>query len=547
MIAVRAHSLDAESSMQQPRLPIWKGMSVRAGFAAACLMLGVGNAGAATVNRDAKLVVGWAEPVDTLNPATTGNRDVGPIDSNIFDTLIWLTPDFKITPDLATQWSVSPDGKTYTFTLRQGVSFHDGTPFDADAVVANIDYITSKATQSNIGLSLLGPCTSAKAVGKYTVQIACSTPYAPLLAQLGEPYLGVQSPKAIQTYGKDLGLHPTGTGPFVFVSYAPNQSVILKRNDAYRWAPPAVGHSGPPDIAQISFQIVPSSQARIAQFESRQSQMMQETPGIFWKVLGRSGRYTEIRVPISGLGIFAPINAAAWPTNDVAVRKAILYAVDKPGAIQLADAGVFAPSNTPLQKGMTGYDPSLAGDYPYDPAKAAATLKAAGWTRTGQYWEKAGRRLTLTITAIASVPEYPLMAQAIQGYLRAAGMDAQVQLLATPAWLAANIKGDMSLTPLQYIGVDPDALHLWYLPHQYFNWCHFSDPTMTALITQGQQTIDPQKRQHLYAQVQAIIMKDALEMPIHENVDLVMTARSLTGLTYSGGGFEYFGAASLAR
>src|ERR1700694_2001338 len=116
--------------------------ALHAAMAAAGLVIGAQAAMAAVADRNAKLIVGWAEPVDTLNPATTGNRDVGPINSNIFDTLVWLTPDFKVTPDLATKWDVSPDNKTYTFTLRQGVKFHDGTPFDASAVVANINYIT---------------------------------------------------------------------------------------------------------------------------------------------------------------------------------------------------------------------------------------------------------------------------------------------------------------------------------------------------------------------------------------------------------------------
>jgi len=522
--------------------------ALRAAPALAILaMAGLLAATAAGVNRNAHLVIGWGEPVDTLNPAATGARDVGPIDRNIFDTLVWLTPDFKVTPHLATKWAVSDDSKTYTFTLRDGVTFHDGAPFDAEAVVANFAYITDTSTQSKISMALLGPCTTAKAVDRLTVQISCGTPFAPLLAQLGEPYLGMQSPKAIQQYGADLGLHPVGTGPFAFVSYAPNQSVVLKRNEDYRWGPEAVGHAGPPDIAQVTFQIVPSSQARVSQFQSGQSQMMQETPGIFWNVLGKSGRYASVPVPITGLGIFAPINASAWPTDDIAVRKAILYAVDKKGAIQLADAGVFAPSNTPLQKGMTGYDASLEDAYPYDPAKAEATLKAAGWTRGGEFWEKGGRTLALKMTAISTVPEYPLIAQAIQGYLRKAGMDAQVQQLAVPAWLAANIKGDMSLTPLQYIAVDPDALHLWFLPDQYFNWSHYSDPALTALIKQGQQETDVKKREDIYHQVQKLIMDQALEMPIHENVDLVMTSKALTGLTYSGGGFEYLGAASLSE
>jgi Asp-tRNA(Asn)/Glu-tRNA(Gln) amidotransferase A subunit family amidase len=158
---------------------------------------------------------------------------------------------------------------------RGGLRIH-GTPFDAAAVVANIHYITDKATQSNIALGLLGPCTTATATTQYTVTIGCSTPYAPLLAQLGEPYLGMQSPAAIKQYGKDLGLHPVGTGPFTFVSYTPNQSVVLKRNEDYQWGPAATNHAGPPDIAQLTFQIVPSSQSRVSQFQSGQSDFMQE-------------------------------------------------------------------------------------------------------------------------------------------------------------------------------------------------------------------------------------------------------------------------------
>jgi peptide/nickel transport system substrate-binding protein len=195
---------------------------------------------------------------------------------------------------------------------------------------------------------------------------------------------------------------------------------------------------------------------------------------------------------------------------------------------------------------MTGYDASLEDSYPFDPAKAEAILKEAGWTKPGEFWEKDGKRLSLKLTAISTVSHYPLIAQAIQGYLRKVGMDAQVQQLATPAWLAANVSGDMNLTPLQYIGVDPDALHFWFLPGEYFNWSHFSDPKLTELITRGQQELDPSKREGIYHEVQKIIMDQAVMMPIRQNIDLVMTTKNLTGLTYIGGGFEYLGAASLS-
>jgi len=193
------------------------------------------------------------------------------------------------------------------------------------------------------------------------------------------------------------------------------------------------------------------------------------------------------------------------------------------------------------------YDASLEGSYPYDPAKAEATLKAGGWTKPGEFWEKDGKTLTLKISAISTSAESPLLAQALQGYLRKVGMDAQVFQMAVPAWLAANIKGDMSLAALQYIAVDSDALHLWFLPDQYFNWSHYTNPQLTDLIMQGQKESDPAKRFAIYAKAQKILMDEAVIMPIRENVDLLMTTRKLTGVTWSGGGFEYFGAATMAK
>src|ERR1700749_4303179 len=114
-----------------------------AGTVAACSSGGgsSGSGASGGSGGNSTLTIGWAEPPDTLNPATTGARDVGPIDENVFDTLVYLTPSLKVTPDLATKWSISPDGKKYTFDLRHGVTFQDGTPFNAQSVVANIDYI----------------------------------------------------------------------------------------------------------------------------------------------------------------------------------------------------------------------------------------------------------------------------------------------------------------------------------------------------------------------------------------------------------------------
>jgi peptide/nickel transport system substrate-binding protein len=301
--------------------------------------------------------------------------------------------------------------------------------------------------------------------------------------------------------------------------------------------------NGPSKISKVVFNIVTNSQARVGSLQSGQSQLIQETPGSYYKAL--KGSYNELADPISGMGIFAPINASTFPTNDLAVRQAIMYSINKTDVIELADNGVFPAQDTPLSPGLLGYDSSLATMYPYDPKKAEQLLSADGWTKTGGTWTKDGKKLALTITAISTVPEYPLIAQAIQNSLQSVGMQVSVEQEAEPAWLASNIKGNMSLTPLQYIGVDPSALDLWFTPGQYYNWSHYTNPQLTKLIDEGQVTASQSARAKLYEQAQQIIMQQAVDLPLHANQDLLTYSKNLTGLTYSGGGFEYFYKASL--
>lgn len=511
------------------------------GLVAGCSSAG-GNSGAQSAQ---DLTVGWASPPDTLNPATTGSRSVGPLVATMFDTLVYDTQNLKPTPGLATKWETSPDGKTYKFTLRENVKFHDGTPFNADAVVANINYITDKTTQSTIALGLLGSCTQAKAESQYVVSISCATPYAPLISQLGEPYLGMQSPAAIKQYGKDLGQHPTGTGPFEFVSYSPNQSLVVKRNPDYQWAPEATGKSGPAKLNQVTFQFIPKDQSRVGALQSGQAQLIQVTPGVFYKQL--KDKYSQSPNPISGMGVFSPINASQWPTNDPAVRKAIMYALDRKSMIEFAATGVYPPNESPLVKGMLGSDESLTGEYPHDPAKAQDALQQGGWTKTGDGgWTKDGKTLTLTITAINTSPTYPLLAQAMQGNLKEVGIDANVQQMGTAAWTDNNVKGNFNLTPLTYVAVDPDALSFWFNPGSFYNWSHYTNDQLTSLLAQGRVTTDETQRASIYKQAQQIIMDQAVLYPIYENQDLLTYSKKLTGVAYSGGGFESFYGATLA-
>lgn len=486
----------------------------------------------------ASLSVGWMSPPDTLNPATTGARAVGPLVAAMFETLVYLTPDLKPTPGLATSWKVSADSKTYTFQLRDGVKFHDGTEFDAQAVVDNIDYITAKETKSTIAIGLLGPCTDAEAAGKLQIVLTCKEPYAPLLKQLGEPYLGIQSPKAIKQYGSDLGQHPVGTGPFKFVSYTPNQALVLKRNEQYDWAPKAAGTQGPAKLANLKFQFIPNNQSRVGALQSNQVQVISSTPGVFYKRF--RGEYGLLPNPISGMGVFSPVNASKWPTSDKSVRRAIFYALNRKDLIDAASNGVLPESKLPLSKGMLGYDEKLEDMYEFSPEKAEQELEKGGWEKRGDGWYKDGRKLALKITAISTSSTYPAAAKAMAGNLEAIGMKATVEEMGSAAWVDNNVKGGMNLTPLTYVAVDPDALSFWTFPDSFYNWSHYKNPDLVDLLKKGRQETDEGKRAEIYAKAQQMILEEAVLYPIFENQDLLAASKKVRGIAYTGGGFESF-------
>lgn len=485
------------------------------------------------------MTIAWSGAPDTLNPASTGDRSVGPIDKNIFDTLTWLTPSQKVEPDLATKWTVSNDDRTYTFTLRRGVKFQDGTPFNAAAVVANIKYVAKPSTKSLVALGLLGPCKSASVVSRYVVAIHCSKPYAPLLAQISESYLGIQSPTALKKYGTNVGNHPVGTGPFELESYTPNQKLVLRRNAGYDWAPAALHESGPAKLARLTWDFVTSAQSAVDGLRSGQFQMIETPPGAEYESLTKSGAYAGMSVPISGLGIYMPMNVTKWPTSDLAVRRAVMYLVNKTGLIKLAQNGTAPVSNTPVTKGTFGYDAALEKMYPYDPQKAYTILKADGWTPSGGYWEKDGRELDVSITVFPSgLPAE--IAQPLQGYMRQAGIKMKVEELAATTVQSLNLKGDMNMTFAQYVAVDPDALTLIYDPKQFLNNSHYSSPTLTNLLHKAEVSQSLSERRALYDQAEEMIMKHALELPLEGNTDLLLMSNKVKGVQYSGGGFEDF-------
>ena len=157
---------------------------------------------------------GLTLPVSGIDPHVNASSELGIALNGVYDTLVVQDRDGAFHPSLATRWEISEDGKTYTFELRRGVTFHDGTPFNAAAVVRNLERIVDPATKSQKAIFLLGPFDHAEAAGDFTVKIVLKTPYAPLLDGLSQVYLGMASPAALDRWGDQYQMHQVGTGPF---------------------------------------------------------------------------------------------------------------------------------------------------------------------------------------------------------------------------------------------------------------------------------------------------------------------------------------------
>ena len=212
---------------------------------------------------------------NTLSPAaTTGLADAS-VERVIFEGLVGLGKDLSIQPELATSWTINADATEFTFELRQGVTFQDGTPFNADAVKAYFAWATDKTNKNTArAQSLYANVKSLEVVGPYEIRFTLSAPDATFLSNIALYNGRIISPAAIQKYGSDVGRHPVGTGPFTFVSWQEGQKITVDANPSY-WGPK-------PKVQRIEFLEVPNAATRVAMLQSGRRTSSRACPPSWW-------------------------------------------------------------------------------------------------------------------------------------------------------------------------------------------------------------------------------------------------------------------------
>lgn len=491
-------------------------------------------AGAPTAGGD--LVVGVASSyIDVLDPNVTAQTVAHEVMGPIFDTLVYQDTQGKFFPGLATKWDATPDGLTFTFTLNNAAKFHDGTPFDAAAVKANLDRMAASDTKSRLaGPRLSGYYASSEVVDPATVKIHFQQPNGAFLTDLSQDFMAMLSPAAVSKYGLDqIGQHPIGTGPFKFVEWVQNSHITLARNEDYTWASPMFKHQGPAYLKTITYKIIPEDSARVTALQSGQVNFIDQIPTVNFASTKSDPKFTVYSVQQPGIPYVYMINTKRPPTDDLAVRQAINYAVDKAAIIQTLYQGLYTPAYGPLSPVSFGYNPAVEKIYSFDPAKAKQLLDQAGWqVGSDGIRAKDGKRLEINHYVFTDNK----VATVMQAQLKAVGIQSNVMLLDVGAVNEAATRGvDTNLAPLPYRDADPAVLSVALSiknEGKGFAWTFHKDQSLDNELNAGQASVDPEERKKHYGNAQVIAMNDALLIPIYNSYGLQASAVAVQGVSF---------------
>lgn len=469
-------------------------------------------AGDVTIGLDANIV--GLDPADLNdNLSMTATR-------TMLQGLYGFDKNMKMVPVLAESTDANKEATEFVVHLRHGVVFHDGAPFNAQAVKISFDRARDPANHLKRA-SLYAPIKSVDVVDDYTVKITLNAPFGAMINNFAHQAFAISSPKAIATYGKDLGRHPTGTGPYKFVSWQ-TDTLKVEKNDHY-WKP------GLPKIDTLTIHSTPENGSRLAALQAGEVQFIYPMPPEMVRVIEKDPRL-DVVASKSIYARYVALNTMRKPFDDIRVRQALNYAVDKQAFLKVVFNGYGVPLDAPLPANLSGYSKQTA--YPYDPAKARALLAEAGYPHgfSSALW---GGNSTITERGMQFLQQQfaAVGVKVTVDPLESGVAAAKVWNVKTPAdattlmyytaWSASTGDADWGLRPLFYGKSFPPTL---------FNVAYYSNPKVDADIKAGLTTADAAKRTAAYNDAQAIIWKDAPWIFLVSDDNVAAKSKKLSGI-----------------
>ncbi len=473
----------------------------------------------------------WAEKIPviateqapvTMDPYDANDTISQAIAKSFYEGLYGFDKDMKMVPVLATAYTVSKDGLVYTLKLRQGVKFHDGTDFNAAAAKANFDRVTNPANKLK-RYSLYEPIAKVEVVDPYTVRFTLKEPFSAFMNTLAHPAGVMISPAALQKYGKDISFHPVGTGPFVFVEWKQPDYVKGKKFAGY-WK------KGYPKVDGIIWKPVLDNNTRTVVMQTGEANFAFRIPPEQAAVLQTKPNLV-VEATASIVQRFLTMNEMQKPFDNLKVRQAINYAIDKEALVKVAFSGYAVPAAGVVPPGVE-YATKL-GPWPYDPAKARALLKEAGYPNgfESDLWSAYNNT---TAQKVIQFVQQQLAQVGIKVKVRALETGENVERVLGAAdpktapvrlyyagWSSSTGEADWALRPLL-------ASQSW--PPKSFNAGYYKNPQVDADIANALKTTDRTSKAGLYADAQKRIWEDAAWAFLVTEKNLYARSKNISGI-----------------
>jgi len=491
--------------------------------------------------RGGSIVYGADREPTCLDPHNNGDMPQTYVARQFLDSLVSERPDGTVVPWLADSWTTSPDGLTYTFKIKQGVKFHDGTPLDAPAVKANFDQMLDPATQSLTDTGYLRPYyESSRAVDPATFELKLKSPYSALLPVLSQAFFGIESPKAMAR-GLDANCQsPVGTGPFVIKQWVHGQSVELDRNPDYNSAPADAKHQGPAYLDHVSWKFLEDGSVRFGAVQGDGADLIFNPPPQQNAALKSDPNLVLQEFTHTGLPNGIALNTTRFPFTDTAVRQAFIHGSNAEASVKSAYLGVFNWEPGPLTSTTPFLDKELRDYYAHDPAKANQLLDAAGWTQRDAdgYRTKDGKQLAATVIYSSDPGDSPptdvTLYQDIQAAEKEIGFNVILKPIPQDQYYAAFTDKNATdgLAGAYWNSPTPLVLTLLYstdsmvlAPGNNMSWV--SNPAIDAPLKEIAAASDVEQQKHYYDQVQQLVAQNAYHLGLYPQTTRLVSKKHL--------------------
>ena len=483
-----------------------------------------------------------------LDPALEEDGESFKVCDNIYDTLIhYKDGSTEIEPGLATKWESSEDGLEWTFSLRKDVTFHDGTPFNAEAVLFSLNRQHEKNHPYHnvegsytywVATGLAEIVDKIIAVDEFTVKITLKSPYAPFLYAIAITPFSIVSPTAVKEKGDNYSNQPVGTGPFIFQQWDRGDKIVLIANEDY-WG-------GRPNIDRVIFLSIPDNSVRLIELQQGNLHAMEFPNPDDLEQIKEDESLDLLSQPGMSVGYLA-LNMERPPFDNLKVRLAINHAINKSVIIEHLYQGLGIPAKNPIPPTLWSYDDSIE-DYDYDPKLAKELLTQAGYPN--------GFETTLWALPVPRpyIPDGRALAEVIQSELREIGIKTSIVTYDWGTYLEKTKYGDHDMAMLGWSADfgDPDNFLYFLLSKSSAekpagNIAFYKSDEMQQILEQARSISDKEERITLYKKAQNVFHRDIPWVPLAHAQQVLVINKKVKNLTLHPLNWKYFRNVTLVK